>query len=85
MALATVLEIITMFTMAILALMSSIVYVIYSLLIALVPKRFRRKDIEGQVALVTGGGSGIGRLLCLKLSARGARVITWDVNKAGEC
>lgn len=72
-----------MLLMALLALISSLIMGIKNLIISFVPKRFRRKDIEGQVALVTGGGSGIGRLLCLKLAARGARIVTWDINKAG--
>jgi NAD(P)-dependent dehydrogenase (short-subunit alcohol dehydrogenase family) len=36
-----------------------------------------------KVAIVTGGGSGIGRELCLELGRRGARVITADINAAG--
>jgi NAD(P)-dependent dehydrogenase (short-subunit alcohol dehydrogenase family) len=35
----------------------------------------------GQVAVVTGAGSGIGREIALKLSHEGARVALWDVSK----
>jgi 3-oxoacyl-[acyl-carrier protein] reductase len=33
------------------------------------------KPLEGQVAIVTGGGRGMGRAIALDLSARGARVV----------
>jgi 15-hydroxyprostaglandin dehydrogenase (NAD) len=36
----------------------------------------------GQVAIVTGGGSGIGEALCLELARRGARVVVADINAA---
>jgi len=42
------------------------------------------KSINGEIALVTGGGGGLGRLLCLRLSNLGAIVVIWDINKAGE-
>lgn len=65
------------------ALLVSVLYTLASACLALVPRRFKRHDITGQVALITGGGSGIGRLLCLKLAKKGAKVITWDINAAG--
>jgi len=42
------------------------------------------KSINGEIALVTGGGGGLGRLLSLRLSNLGAVVVIWDINKAGE-
>ncbi|MCC6495028.1 MAG: SDR family oxidoreductase [Propionibacteriaceae bacterium] len=32
--------------------------------------------------LVTGGGSGLGRRLCLQAAARGSRVVVWDLDEA---
>jgi NAD(P)-dependent dehydrogenase (short-subunit alcohol dehydrogenase family) len=39
--------------------------------------------VQGQVAFVTGGASGIGRALCGALVARGARVVVADINASG--
>jgi all-trans-retinol dehydrogenase (NAD+) len=36
--------------------------------------------IPGSTALVTGGASGIGRLVALRLASRGARVVVWDLD-----
>ena len=39
--------------------------------------------LDGKVAAVTGGGSGIGRAICLRLTAEGARVAALDIDLAG--
>ncbi|XP_042230887.1 epidermal retinol dehydrogenase 2-like [Homarus americanus] len=71
----------------VLRLLFGLVYSVYcmveTLVLTLIPRSYRRKDIRGNVTLVTGGGSGIGRLMCIKLAARGAIVVTWDVNEEG--
>lgn len=40
-------------------------------------------DLTGRVAIVTGGGSGIGRACCRKLAEYGAQVVAADVNLEG--
>ena len=37
------------------------------------------RGLEGKVAVVTGGGGGIGRAICLRLAADGARVGAFDI------
>lgn len=39
--------------------------------------------LEGQVAIVTGGGQGIGEQIALRLAREGARVVIADINLAG--
>ncbi|XP_042869558.1 protein dhs-3-like [Penaeus japonicus] len=72
---------------AVLQLVFGLAYTAYCILETLVltflPRRFRMKDITGDIVLVTGGGSGIGRLMCLKFAEKGAKIVTWDVNDAG--
>lgn len=44
-----------------------------------------KRDIKGEVVLVTGGGGGLGRLLSLRLAKLGATVVVWDVDEKGKC
>jgi all-trans-retinol dehydrogenase (NAD+) len=41
------------------------------------------KDLTGKNVLITGGASGIGRLMSLKFAELGAKVIAWDLNQIG--
>ena len=58
-------------------------YVIERLVKIILPQKMFEKNISGQVVLITGGGSGIGRLMCLRFARLGATVVTWDINKLG--
>ncbi|XP_074058971.1 epidermal retinol dehydrogenase 2 [Macrotis lagotis] len=55
---------------------------IFSLLEALVylviPKP--KKNVAGEIVLITGAGSGLGRLLALRFAHLGAIIILWDIN-----
>lgn len=59
-------------------------FMIESFIIRLIPVKFRAKNISGQIALVTGAGGGIGRLLALGLANLGCKVVCWDVAKQGK-
>ncbi|EGT50536.1 CBN-DHS-3 protein [Caenorhabditis brenneri] len=42
-----------------------------------------RKDVRGQVVLVTGAGSGLGRLMAYEFGKLGSRIVLWDINEYG--
>lgn len=59
--------------------------IIENLLLALIPRKYiKRKNIQGEIALVTGGAGGIGRLIAIKLAALGVHVVIWDIDESGK-
>ncbi|KAF7993613.1 hypothetical protein HCN44_010208 [Aphidius gifuensis] len=64
-------------------LLLSAVTIIKSIFKFFVPKKYQMKCVSGEIALVTGGGGGLGRLLSLRLANLGAIVVVWDINKDG--
>jgi len=44
-------------------------------------RRLNRSSFKNKIVLVTGGAMGIGKLMCEKLKAQGAKVVVWDKNE----
>ncbi|KAM4556707.1 epidermal retinol dehydrogenase 2-like isoform 1-T1 [Fundulus diaphanus] len=59
----------------------SLWYNIESFIHLLVPRK--KKNITGEVVLITGAGSGIGRLMTKEFAARGTVLVLWDINEEG--
>ncbi|CAB3253447.1 unnamed protein product [Arctia plantaginis] len=45
----------------------------------------KKKNLNGAIAVVTGGGGGLGSLIALRLSRLGCTVVLWDINKQDNC
>ena len=60
-----------------------IYYILESIFWCLIPIKYKSKNVSGQIALITGAGGGIGRLLALRLSEKGCKIVCWDVAKQG--
>lgn len=56
-------------------------YLLESLVFLVIPGR--KKNVSGEIVLITGAGSGIGRLLAVKFANLGATVVLWDINQEG--
>lgn len=61
----------------------ALLYMIKAVLLFFVPKCLRAKDVSKDIVLITGGASGLGRLMAIKFAKLGARVVIWDLNLAG--
>ncbi|GMR37374.1 hypothetical protein PMAYCL1PPCAC_07569, partial [Pristionchus mayeri] len=42
-----------------------------------------RKSVKDQICLITGAGSGIGRLMAIEFAKLGCKMVLWDVNTTG--
>ncbi|TKR62463.1 hypothetical protein L596_026419 [Steinernema carpocapsae] len=42
-----------------------------------------RKSVLDDVVLITGSGSGLGRMMAIKFAQLGAKIVLWDVNEKG--
>ncbi|XP_032738483.1 epidermal retinol dehydrogenase 2 [Lontra canadensis] len=59
----------------------SIIAFLESLIFSIIPKP--RKNVAGEIVLITGAGSGLGRLLALRFACLGSVLVLWDINKEG--
>ncbi|XP_076648153.1 estradiol 17-beta-dehydrogenase 11 [Halictus rubicundus] len=61
----------------------TVVSIVEGIVKSFIPTKYKMKSIAGEIALVTGGGGGLGRLVALRIANLGAIVVIWDVNKEG--
>ncbi|XP_037659399.1 epidermal retinol dehydrogenase 2 isoform X2 [Choloepus didactylus] len=57
----------------------SLLSLLESLLFTIIPRP--RKNVAGEIVLITGAGGGLGRLLALKFASLGSVLVLWDINE----
>nr|XP_015310363.1 PREDICTED: short-chain dehydrogenase/reductase family 16C member 6-like [Macaca fascicularis] len=56
-------------------------YFLESLVYKIIPKT--KKNVAGEIVLITGAGSGLGRQLAIRFARLGAILVLWDINQEG--
>ncbi|XP_072855048.1 epidermal retinol dehydrogenase 2 isoform X1 [Pogona vitticeps] len=59
----------------------TVYFLLESIFLLFIP--VRKKNVAGEIVLITGAGSGIGRLMALKFARLGATLVLWDINLEG--
>lgn len=69
------------FLETLMVLLMSIWYTLEALVYTFIPRR--KKNISGEVVLITGAGSGIGRLMAQEFASHATVLVLWDINQDG--
>lgn len=58
-------------------------YMLKAIVLFFIPKCLRFKDVSNETVLITGGASGLGRLMAIRFAKLGSTVVIWDLNING--
>ncbi|XP_074656242.1 epidermal retinol dehydrogenase 2-like [Tubulanus polymorphus] len=61
----------------------TIYYIVESWVLFFIPASMKKKNISGKLVLITGAGSGLGRLMANEFAKLGCNLVLWDVNEKG--
>ncbi|XP_020300384.1 short-chain dehydrogenase/reductase family 16C member 6-like [Pseudomyrmex gracilis] len=75
-----VLEIVLILIEILLVILKILYYICESLYKVFIP--MKKKNVAGEIVLITGAAQGIGKELALGYAALGARVVCWDIDKS---